>query len=450
MGGTRDERYNLSFIVNNGVEADKPFIGVSIAYRLSAWGFLNSDEVSGAGQTNIGLRDQRLALHWLQENIAAFGGDPSKVTIWGKKACMSEIDTSADLLVGESAGAGSVGWHLTAYNGRDDGLFRAGIMESGNPVNYNSYQDLSYWQPKYDQIVNNVSCSDAIDTLDCLRHVPFEQLNAAINTTSAQQWAPIVDGDFIARWASIQLAEGDFVKVPIIDGANSDEGTAFGPYNVHSTADWLADALGPPNNGSTNLPPHFSDELQAAYPNDCSYYIPGPPEYACNASVAGLGDAFKRSAAYYGDLVMIANRRGACQTWAANGIDAYCYRFNIIPAGLPFVTHFQEVAFVFDNTNGYGYNALHGTINPFANKSEAYIQVAKLMSTSWASFIADLNPNNYTGRPSGTPDWAMYSVDNPQDIVWDVNVTGLAYNEPDTFRKEGIQFILDHALSYHR
>jgi len=96
---------------------------------------------------------------------------------------------------------------------------------------------------------------------------------------------------------------------------------------------------------------------------------------------------------------MIANRRGACQTWAAHGnvalfypfflpadiflgLDAYCYRFNTIPNGLPWfvggmsntdekygnallteksVTHFQEVAFVFDNVDGLGYNAEHGT-----------------------------------------------------------------------------------------
>jgi len=79
MGGTRDERYNLSFIVDNSVQIGKPIIGVSIGYRLSAWGFLTSQEVQGAGQTNLGLRDQRLALQWVQENIEAFGGDPEKV-----------------------------------------------------------------------------------------------------------------------------------------------------------------------------------------------------------------------------------------------------------------------------------------------------------------------------------------------------------------------------------
>lgn len=73
-GGGGDHRYNLSFIVQNGVDIGKPFIGVSTNYRLSAWGFLNGDAVQESGNTNLGLRDQRLALHWLQENIAAFGG----------------------------------------------------------------------------------------------------------------------------------------------------------------------------------------------------------------------------------------------------------------------------------------------------------------------------------------------------------------------------------------
>lgn len=97
-GGTRDQRYNLSFIVQNSVEMGNPIIGVSIAYRLHAWGFLASQEVVGAGQTNLGLRDQRLALHHLQENIAAFGGDPTKVTIWVSQHHL--VDCLADSVPG--------------------------------------------------------------------------------------------------------------------------------------------------------------------------------------------------------------------------------------------------------------------------------------------------------------------------------------------------------------
>jgi len=51
-------------------------------YRVGVWGFLQSQEVYDSGNTNLGLRDQRLALHWVQENIAAFGGDAAKVTVY--------------------------------------------------------------------------------------------------------------------------------------------------------------------------------------------------------------------------------------------------------------------------------------------------------------------------------------------------------------------------------
>lgn len=101
MGGTADQRYNMSFIIQNSVDLNKPMIVVSIQYRLSAWGFIGGAEALAEGATNIGYRDQRLALHWVQENVAAFGGDPEKVTLWG-----------------ESSGAESIGAQLLAYNGQ--------------------------------------------------------------------------------------------------------------------------------------------------------------------------------------------------------------------------------------------------------------------------------------------------------------------------------------------
>ena len=86
MGGSADQRYNLSFIFQNSVEMDKPMIGISIQYRLTAFGFLSGKEFLQEVVTNLRYRDQRSALHWIQENIEAFGGDPKKVTIWGESA----------------------------------------------------------------------------------------------------------------------------------------------------------------------------------------------------------------------------------------------------------------------------------------------------------------------------------------------------------------------------
>jgi carboxylesterase type B len=114
QGGSADRRYNMSFFVENSVEQGTPIIFASFNYRLSVFGFLNGREAENAGVTNIGFRDQRLALRWLNENIAAFGGDKDAVTIFG-----------------ESAGAESVTAQVFAYNGQHDGLFRSAAAQSG-------------------------------------------------------------------------------------------------------------------------------------------------------------------------------------------------------------------------------------------------------------------------------------------------------------------------------
>ena len=114
-------------------------------------------------------------------------------------------------------------------------------MESGNPVDYNSINGIDFYQPLYDDIVEQVECSNQTDTLQCLRLVPFEQLNAVLNTTAFDQsFNPVVDGDFIQKFASTQLADGDFVHVPIISGANTDEGTLLGANGINSDAEFLS------------------------------------------------------------------------------------------------------------------------------------------------------------------------------------------------------------------
>jgi carboxylesterase type B len=73
--------WNMSYNVQTSVENGQPITGVSINYRLSFLGFPSGKEPLAAGVTNLGLKDQRIALEWVQENIQAFGGDPRKVAI---------------------------------------------------------------------------------------------------------------------------------------------------------------------------------------------------------------------------------------------------------------------------------------------------------------------------------------------------------------------------------
>jgi carboxylesterase type B len=133
----------------------------------------------------------------------------------------------------------SVGLHLTAYNGRDDGLFRAAIMDSGGPL-FSSAQSRSL-QPQYDNITRQTGCASFTDTLQCLRSLPFEQLNSVINTTGLSgAFGPRIDNDLIFTHSSVQLANNRFVHVPIIIGANSDEGTSFSPQQINTTEDFEA------------------------------------------------------------------------------------------------------------------------------------------------------------------------------------------------------------------
>lgn len=413
MGGAQDKRYNLSYIVSNSVSLNKPIIGVSVQYRLSGWGFLDSTEIRSAGATNLGIRDQRLALAWIQENIAAFGGDPTKVTIWG-----------------ESAGALSVGIHVVAYGGRDDHLFRAAIGESGSailggPSNYN----VSLGQIPYNNLTSVTGCNSSSDTLSCLRHLPFSTLNSALNNSYS---FPYVDGDLITGPTSEQLYSGAFVRVPYLIGCNSDEGSGFVPQGINTDADFAnyLTAEGA-NNASASI-------LEILYPDIPALNIPATLTFRPNSTI---GMQFKRGATFNGDFQFIAPRRLTCQQWAAYDVPAYCYRFNVLVSGQnEFYAsgHFLEVAFVFYNLQGAGY-----AVNEFEGKPPSYQALAKLMSSAWVSFVHDLDPNGHGQK--GIPEWPKY--DNGaggygQDFLFDANVT--SHPEPDTFRVEAIAYLNSH------
>lgn len=86
--------YPGSSLVLRSIKLAQPIIFVSVNYRLGGFGFLAGDELADEKNTNLGLRDQRLGMEWVQENIEAFGGDPSKVTIWGESAGAGECLSS--------------------------------------------------------------------------------------------------------------------------------------------------------------------------------------------------------------------------------------------------------------------------------------------------------------------------------------------------------------------
>ncbi|KAK6069247.1 flavin-binding monooxygenase [Seiridium cupressi] len=407
-GGSAMQQYNLSFIVDQSVQMGTPMIAVSLNYRLHCWGYMWSREILEEGVANLGFRDQRLALHWIQENIAAFGGDPAKVTIWG-----------------ESAGGHSVGIQLTAYGGRDDGLFRAAISQSGAPSTYDRYQTTEDWQPYYDAVVDAAGCSSASDTLACLRMVDTTVLtnifanDSVIPThtltgTTGPQFVSVIDGDLIQGSGTTQLRNGQFVKVPYLIGGNADEGTSFSTAGaVNTTSDFLAlvESWGVDNN--------TAQTFAALYPD-----IPeiGIPKTMVGRPPPAFGWQYKRSAAYGGDINIHAPRRLANQLWAAHNTTSYSYWFNVVTKvagpneGVP---HAAEVPFVFDNVLGTGYDK---DANVFLDKPETF------------------NPNHYQTTETH---WPEYRPDAPKNMVFDVNTTGLGYAADDLYRAEAIAYMSD-------
>lgn len=179
----------------------KPIVWVAVAYRTAAGGFLNSAEIEAEGSTNNGLFDQRLALEWIQENVAQFSGDPSKV-----------------VLIGESAGAFAIGRHLLAFDGAETSLFRGAILQSGGPTSENF---LTSEQSKlmYTKIVEKAGCANETSALACLRALPFDAWNASIAVTGTFRWNPVRDGGLVGMGSpTAQLKEGRFVQVPLLIG----------------------------------------------------------------------------------------------------------------------------------------------------------------------------------------------------------------------------------------
>ncbi|PYH47204.1 putative triacylglycerol lipase (LipA) [Aspergillus saccharolyticus JOP 1030-1] len=407
QGATSDPRYNMSYILHQGALNDKPVIGVSINYRVAAFGFLDSKEVMESGNTNLGLRDQRVALRWVKENIQAFGGDPEKITIWG-----------------ESAGAYSVGAHLVTNDGDNEELFRAAIMESGNAVGP-PWNGTDWYQPMYDQIVNATSCTTASDTLQCLREVPFETFYPL--AYNGLEWFGTIDGTFIKEKPQISITHGRFAKVPILHGTNTDEGTSFGTTGTNTDEECIEQLIA---SKRWVLDREQATHLLGLYPNISAI---GCPYGWGNVTWPSRGYEYKRYESMAGDLCMVAPRRLLGAQMAHAGPEVYAYRWDVAAlndTSVIGVQHFAEIPFVFANPDQ--------TITPLGS-DPARLALGNLAARMWTAFVTDLDPNGH--GVAGIPEWPRYTPDDgPSNFVFRLPRTE-SYVEEDTYRAEGIEYI---------
>lgn len=167
--------------------------------------------------------------------------------------------------------------------------------------------------------MSNTSCASTVNTsasLDCLRNLPFEELDAALNGTEASPWAPMLDGDFIADYPVNQLAAGRFPQIPVMIGTNTDEGSAFGDgrgpngTGVNTDADMryaVASIIGAqaPALTAKSLD-DLLDEALALYPNIQALGIPSIDKFPLivpgDLVATALGLQYRRTGAFFGDL----------------------------------------------------------------------------------------------------------------------------------------------------
>jgi para-nitrobenzyl esterase len=362
--------YNPELLVKKGV------IVVTINYRLGFLGFFAQSAIDAEGHLNgnYGLMDQQFALKWVRRNIANFGGDPNRVTIFG-----------------ESAGGQSVYAHLASP--RASGLFRGAIAESGS---YAEFQDYFFnvvtlaqaettgttSVPSGTAIADSVGCTS--QTASCLRAVPA----ATMIAKQPFPLYPFVDGKLLTQTIGAAFANGEFNRVPVIAGTNHDE------YRLFVALDF--DLIGNP----------ILTSAQYDSASNALWGSLGPPVlglYPFAAYPTG-GQALGASGT---DGVFSCPARNVDQA-LSKLVTTYAYEFNdenAPPAQSAFgglltfplgAYHSSELQYLFPGIDVFG---LPTTL------SSQQTQLSDAMVSYWTQFAKNGDPNS-----PGEPLWSPYSA----------------------------------------
>jgi para-nitrobenzyl esterase len=342
---------------------------VTLNYRLGAFGFLHLQDLAGeafAGSGNAGILDQVAALRWVQQSIAAFGGDPDNVTIFG-----------------ESAGAMSVGTLLGLPAAR--GLFRRAILQSGGAGNIKSAEAAT-------EITERLLAALDLrpEQAEDLRALPPEALLAAQARVaedtrgSGIPFEPGIDGAVLPRPVLDSIAAGDAAAVSMLAGTTLDEMrlfTAFDPAAaISDDADLLAHAQA-----------IFGSE--AAARAALTAYKSTRPE----ATASDIWSAILTDQVFRVPAVRLLDRqsRHQPQTWA------YLFTWPTpVFDGRLGSCHALEIPFVFNTLEAPGAAAFTGGATP------ALQSLAASIHDAWVAFARTGDPNH-----AGLPAWPQYNPD---------------------------------------
>ncbi len=316
--------------------AAKGAVVVTINYRLGAFGFFAHPELAKESDRNAsgnyGLLDQVAALEWVRKNIAAFGGDPKRVTIFG-----------------ESAGSWSVNF-LTA-SPLAKGLFQRAIGESGG-----EFAPLKTLAEAEQAGLKFAKSADA-ESLAALRALPASDLQKPGGYVG-----PDIDGWFLPEEVNTIFAQGKQNDVPTLIGSNADEGTIFTPATVKGNS--------------------FREQAQKRYGADAENFLKLYP-FQTDVEARAAQAASMRDYTFGWEM----------RTWAraqtkTGKSKVYLYFFSHVPPGPNSARlgaqHGAEIAYVFDWPNG---KSAPTTWEPYDH------ELAKTVSSYWYNFAATGDPN---------------------------------------------------------
>jgi para-nitrobenzyl esterase len=359
-GSTSEPNYDGGNLARMGV------VLVSIAYRVGPLGFLAHPELSAESENgvsgNYGLLDMIAGLQWIQRNIAAFGGDPRKVTIFGQSA-------------------GGIAVSMLCASPLAAGLFRGAISQSGGsfgpsrPTSYpgENLKLLADAERSGQSYVMMAKCSSIAE----LREVNADSLASARGFGAV--W-PVIDG-WVIPDDQVRLYEaGRFNDTPILVGYNSDEGAIYSPSTPEHYVAGVRKRYG-----------RFAENLINAYPVDSVRMPKSARDLARDAAFGWHTWTWARLQAGKGKS------------------RAYYYYFDRVPDGpadsFPAgygSPHGQDVPFVFQRLRDG---------NP--NTTRTDLEISKAMATYWTNFAKYGDPNG-----KGLPEWPAFSESDPVVMVF--------------------------------
>ncbi|CCF32799.1 carotenoid ester lipase [Colletotrichum higginsianum] len=415
--------YNVGGLVRTSVNLGQPIIGVSANYRLNAFGFSASREMEEAGLLNLGLEDQRVAMKWVQEHIADFGGDPDRVVI-----------------MGESAGSWSVVAHLLWDEGEGaTDLFRGAMALSGGPVMVESAERA---QPFFDNMVERAGCAEAMDKIACLKVADFDDIMASVNEEGmllgprslASTWTIRPDGKHLKDSPHRLAAAGKMASVPLITGDMRDEGTLF---SLLAQLETLSDEDFASYFQTTWWPKATDADMAALmelYPSDVRQGSPFD-----TGVLNAVTPNFKRLAAVVGDFSFQAQRRNLLAHYNTSEQAVWNYITDVsVPAAgllpdLGVLTHLPVLG---------SFHAFDVWFYMFAGLPYGLSKNTQAYQATAISFIRTLDPNNHG---LDLAKWPRYTEDGLE--TYNFKESGPKVVRDD-WRVEAMQFFNDHPDSF--